>query len=65
VHHGLTTSNRLALWLAVALFGVFVSGGRIIRAERQGRRTEAWISLLWFVVWSILTDVCLLELLSW
>jgi hypothetical protein len=46
----LTTSNRLALWLAVALFGVFVSGAQVIRAERQGRRKEAWISVAWFVV---------------
>jgi hypothetical protein len=49
----------------VAVFGLFVSGARVIQAEREGRRTEAWMSVAWFVVCSLLTDVCLLELLSW
>jgi hypothetical protein len=37
---------------AVALFCVFVSGALAIQAERQGRRTEAWISLAW-IVWCV------------
>ena len=61
----LTTSNRLTLCLAVAVFGLFASGARVIQAEREGRRGDAWMSIAWFVVWSLLTDVCLLELLSW
>jgi hypothetical protein len=61
----LTSSDKLTLWLVVAVFGLFVSGARAIRAERQGRRTEAWIAFTWFAVWSLLTDACLLELLSW
>ncbi len=61
----LTTSNRLTLCLAVAVFGLFVSGARMIQAEREGLRREAWMSVAWFLVCSLLTDVCLLELLSW
>jgi hypothetical protein len=61
----LTTSNRLTLCLAVAVIGLFASGARVIQAEREGRQREAWMSLAWFVVCSLLTDVCLLELLSW
>ena len=55
--------------------GLVVGGGRLLslRERRKGDMGraggapygKAWISLGWFVVWSLLTGVCMLELLSW